>query len=53
MWLKEVLLHKRSVKMDEYFGMFLSIVLLKLANPVMHKAWSITKECVVTRLNLA
>ena len=22
MWLKELLLHKESVKMDEYYGMF-------------------------------
>ena len=36
--------------MDEYYGMFCTI---RMADPViMQEAWSITKECAMTGLNL-
>ena len=49
MWLKKLLLHNGSVKMDEYYGMY-----IMYNSVVMYEAWSITKECAVTdQLNVA
>ena len=54
MWLKELLLHKGSVKMDVYHGMFWALDTLWTADPVVrHEAWPITKEYAVTWLKVA
>ena len=50
---KELLLHKGSVRVDEYTA-YSELCTILMADPVvMHEAWSITKECAVTRLNVA
>ena len=54
-WLKELLLHKESVKMDKYYDITACSepCTIRIADQVvMHEAWSITKERAVTRLNL-
>ena len=54
MWLKELLLHKGSVKIDEYYGMFQA---LSYSNGWSGcYTWSVIhhyKDYAVTRLNLA
>ena len=51
-WIYYLCDHKASVKMDEYYGMFWALYFSNGRSACYAGAWSITRECAVTWLNI-